>query len=133
MARGRAIFAAVGALLVTLAATASTAGSIALEPEVKLGKPPPGVGIGSKAALAQDGCDAERKRMDYATVGGGPLCVNPWSDGDDNGGATSRGVTATSVKVVVLTPTPEQEAAQTARGGALPRNQATGGRGTSTP
>ena len=110
----------------------STPVSAAAPPQPKpvLGKPPAGVGLGSKAALAQANCDQERKRMNYATVGGGPFCVNPWSDGKDNGGATAPGVTADSVKVLVLTPTPEQEAAQKSRGGSLPVNQVTGGPGT---
>ena len=56
-----------------------------------LGKAPAGVGIGSKAALAQANCDPERKRTNYATVGGGPFCVNPWPEGKDNGGATVAG------------------------------------------
>ena len=111
-------------------AAALPAGAVALEPKVSVGKAPAGVGIGSKAALAREGCDPERKRMDYATVGGGPLCVTPWPDGKNNGGATYAGVTGTTVKVVVLTPTPEQEAAQTSRGGSLPKNQATGEQGT---
>ena len=86
--------------------------------------------MGSKAALAQENCDPERKRTNYATVGGGPFCVNPWKAGKSNGGATAPGVTATTVKVLVLTPNSEQEAAQRSRGGALPVNQVTGERGT---
>ena len=123
------------------AAFAAAAGTIAIlappvgaaeppQPKPVLGTPPAGVGLGSKAALAQDNCDPERKRMDYATVGGGPFCVNPWKAGKSNGGATAPGVTATSVKVLVLTPNSEQEAAQRSRGGSLPVNQVTGERGT---
>ena len=100
------------------------------QPKPVLGAPPAGVGLGSKAALAQDNCDPVRKRTNYNTVGGGPFCVNPWPAGKDNGGATAPGVTATSVKVLVLTPNAEQEAAQRSRGGSLPINQVTGERGT---
>lgn len=100
------------------------------QPKPVLGKPPAGLGMGSKAALAQANCDKARKRTNYATVGGGPFCVNPWPQGKNNGGATSPGVTATTVKVLVLTPTPEQEAAQKSRGGSLPINQVTGAQGT---
>ena len=75
------------------------------QPKPVLGKAPAGVGLGSKAALAQANCDPEHKRTNYATVGGGPFCVNPWPEGKDNGGATAPGVTATSVKVLVFTPT----------------------------
>ena len=123
------------------AAFAAAAGTIAIvappvgaaqppQPKPVLGEPPAGVGLGSKAALAQANCDPERKRTNYATVGGGPFCVNPWKDGKSNGGATAPGVTATSVKVLVLTPNSEQEAAQRSRGGSLPVNQVTGERGT---
>ena len=31
-------------------------------------------------------------RFDSASVGGGPICVKPWSAGKDNGGATHQGV-----------------------------------------
>jgi hypothetical protein len=132
----------VGRRLVTLAmafgaatatiAIGSTPASAAAPPQPKpvLGKQPPGLGMGSKAALAQANCDPERKRTNYATVGGGPFCVNPWSAGKDNGGATAPGVTATSVKGLVFTPTTEQEATQKSRGGALPVNQVTGAQGT---
>ena len=100
------------------------------QPKPVLGQPPAGLGLGSKATLAQANCDPERKRTNYTTVGGGPFCVNPWKDGKDNGGATAPGVTATSVKVLVLTPNSEQEAAQRSRGGTLPINQVTGEPGT---
>ena len=100
------------------------------QPKPVLGQPPAGVGLGSKATLAEANCDPGTKRTNYATVGGGPFCVNPWKAGKDNGGATAPGVTATSVKVLVLTPNSEQEAAQKSRGGTLPINQVTGERGT---
>ena len=58
------------------------------------------------------------------------LCVRPFPEGGDNGGATARGVTATTVKVVGVIPNAEQEAAFRTRGQALPRNAATGGDGT---
>ena len=123
------------------AAFAAAAGTIAIaappvgaaqppQPKPVLGPPPAGLGLGSKAALAEANCDPETKRTNYATVGGGPFCVNPWKAGKDNGGATAPGVTATSVKVLVLTPNSEQEAAQRSRGGTLPINQVTGERGT---
>ena len=56
------------------------------QPKPVLGAPPAGVGLGSKAALAQDNCDPERKRTNYATVGGGPFCVNPWKAGQGQRG-----------------------------------------------
>ncbi len=89
-----------------------------------------GVGMGSKAALAQDTCDAATKRTSYVAVGTGPFCVNPWPEGKDNGGATSPGVTADEVKVVVYYGNPSMEAAERAAGGRLPVNRVTGQPGT---
>lgn len=122
-----ALVAAAGAISIGAAAWGVAAPP---QPKAALGKPPAGIGLGSKAALAQANCDPTRKRTNFATVGGGPFCVNPWPAGKDNGGATWPGVTATAVKVLVLTPTPEQETAQRVRGGTLPVNQVTGQRGT---
>ena len=90
------------------------------------GPQPPGVGRGSKAALAQETCDPATKRTSFVYVGTGPLCVNPWPDGKDNGGATATGVTATDVKVVVYQPNASMVAAQQASGQQTPRNQASG-------
>jgi len=58
-------------------------------------------GIGSEAALANPKCDPATKRFRYQNYAA-PLCVKPWKDGDDNGGATAQGVTKTALKVVVL-------------------------------
>lgn len=62
---------------------------------------PTGAGIGSAAALAAPDCDRTTGRikvpMKYA-----PPCVVPWPAGADNGGATSSGVTANTIKVVAL-------------------------------
>ncbi len=58
-------------------------------------------GIGSAAALANPSCDPTTKRVRYQNYAA-PLCVKPWTDGNDNGGATAQGVTATTIKVVVL-------------------------------
>jgi hypothetical protein len=96
----------------------------------KTGPQVPGVGMGSKAALAQDTCDAASKRTSFASVGTGPFCVNPWPDGKDNGGATAPGVTATDVKVVVYYGNPAMQAAERASGGRLPTNRVTGQPGT---
>ncbi len=92
----------------------------------KAGPQVKGVGMGSKAALAQETCNAENERTNSVGVGTGPRCVNPWPDGEDNGGATAPGVPADSVKVVVYYPNPEMEAAERAAGGRLPVNRTTG-------
>jgi len=61
-------------------------------------------GVGTAAALANPKCDPATKRMKYPTITA-PLCVKAWKAGADNGGATAQGVTATSIKVVVLVDT----------------------------
>jgi len=96
----------------------------------KAGPQVTGVGIGSKAALAQQTCDAASKRTSFVAVGTGPLCVNPWPDGKNNGGATAPGVTADTVKVVVYYGNEAMQDAERASGGQLPKNQLTGGNGT---
>jgi hypothetical protein len=62
---------------------------------------PTGAGIGTAAALAAPDCDRTTGRikvpMKYA-----PPCVVPWLAGADNGGTTSSGVTASTIKVVAL-------------------------------
>jgi hypothetical protein len=96
----------------------------------KTGPQPQGVGLGSKAALAQHTCNAATKRTSFVAVGTGPLCVNPWPAGKNNGGATAPGVTADSVKVVVYYGNDAMLAAERAAGGRLPVNQVTGQPGT---
>ena len=115
-----AVAAAVAPFMVTAADAATR----------KTGPPVPGVGIGSKAALAQPTCDKASGRTNYATVGGGPLCVNPWPEGKDNGGATAPGVTADSVKVVVVYGNESMQASERAQGGQLPVNRTAGSPGT---
>lgn len=56
--------------------------------------------LNSKAALAAPDCDAERKHLMVASPWA-PPCAEPWPAGADNGGATAKGVTADSIKVVV--------------------------------
>ena len=58
----------------------------------------------------------------------GPLCVRPFKKGDDNGGATSNGVTATSIKLVAVLPSPARGDAQAAA--AQLKNLAQGSTGT---
>jgi hypothetical protein len=56
--------------------------------------------IGTSAALHSPDCDTSSGRLKLSFVYR-PPCVRPWNDGDDNGGATATGVTATSIKVLV--------------------------------
>jgi hypothetical protein len=60
-----------------------------------------GAGAGSEAALAAPDCDPATGRI-MVPFKIAPPCVVPWQDGADNGGATTRGVTATEIKVAVL-------------------------------
>jgi hypothetical protein len=96
----RRIQVAVAAVTCALVAwTSTTAASGAATDGASVAKSDPG--IGSAAALANPNCDPATKRVRYQNYAA-PLCVKPWKDGDDNGGATAQGVTATTIKVVVL-------------------------------
>ncbi len=92
-----------------------------------IGPQPKGLGMGSTAALAQDNC-SDNGRTSFALEGTGPFCVNPWSAGKDNGGATAQGVTKDSVKVVLYIE--NQQMAATGSGSQAPTDQATGKTGT---
>ncbi len=117
------------ALTAGAAVTLSTAGAAgaAGTSSGKTGPQPPGLGLGSKAALAQSTCGAKgHTNFQYKDDTNGPFCVNPWKDGADNGGATAQGVTKDSMKVVVYVPTEAQMAAQRAAGTSGAVNQVTG-------
>ena len=78
-------------------------------------------GAGTKAALDNPKCDPELERIKFVYQGWVP-CVKAWEAGADNGGATSPGVTADTIKVVVLKP-PDQT---TQESRSPIRNRATG-------
>ena len=86
-----------------------------------------GAGVGSKEALAQPTATRRPDGSSSSSTARAP-CVRPWTDGDDNGGATAQGVTADSIKVVVLIPPADKDRAST-NGGI--KNQATGANGLS--
>ena len=73
-----------------------------------VGTPPPAAGMGTKAALANPKCTADSIQgwgsFPMVTTTGGPYCVAP--EPKSNGGATSRGVTGSTIKVVVVLPYP---------------------------
>ena len=120
---------------VSALAVSAGAGTTMVEPPPGAGKPTAGSGIGTAAALNNPRCvhDEARARygdygaFDSTSVGGGPICVRPWKDGDDNGGSTYQGVTADKVKVVVLLPNEEQKANPA---NSAPINQADNSKGT---
>jgi hypothetical protein len=88
------------------------------------GAQPPGLGLFSKAAYAEKGCDATTGRTTLTFPGGGPFCVNPWPAGKNNGGATAPGVTATEVHVIAYVPNDQMSSDDPA----ARVNQATGGK-----
>ena len=116
-----AIVTIVVALLGVVGASAALAAPPAGVSMKGTGKPPAGVGPRSSAALAQKSC-AKNGRTTFTYEGGGPWCVNPWPAGQNNGGATAQGVTATKVHVVAYVPNTEMLGPASA---ASPQNQAT--------
>jgi hypothetical protein len=119
------VAAALAAALVALALGALPSGAASSNDSIARRDP----GVGSAAALANPNCDPSTKRVRYQNYAA-PLCVKPWKQGDDNGGATAQGVTATTVKVVVLYgDLPEAQLAT--RG--LYTNQATGENNPNAP
>jgi hypothetical protein len=111
-------------VVVALVGAAWAFGAVAGAADAKPGPQPKAQGLGTKAALAQETC-ADNGHTSFVYVGTGPFCVNPWEAGADNGGATSPGVTATEVKIVVYQPNEAMIAAQLAAGGQAATNQAT--------
>jgi hypothetical protein len=114
---------ALASLFVTSAASAAPPAGVSME---GTGPPPAGVGLFSKAALAQEHC-AENGQTWSSYEGGGPWCVNPWPKGKKNGGATAPGVTATEAKIIAYVPNEQMLAANTSP---KPTDQATKGPAT---
>jgi hypothetical protein len=110
-------------LVGTLGATAASAASPPSFTGPGIGPQPKGLGLGSKAALAQANCN-DNGRTSLALEGLGPYCVNPWKAGANNGGATSPGVTKDSVKAIIYIDNEQMAAAAGSQ--QPPVNQATG-------
>jgi hypothetical protein len=92
---------------------------VVVKPPEGTGTPPAGTGLGTRAALDDARCNTDERYSTYgrwpeASIGAGPACVRPFADGEDNGGATSRGVTADAITVVVVLPSDERAKAQEA-------------------
>jgi hypothetical protein len=130
-----ALWFGVAVVAAALAAPAAlVAPAAAVQPPSGAGKPTPGSGIGTAAALGRPDCSHDDTarfgvygRLDSTVVGGGPVCVKPWTDGDDNGGATAPGVTADRILVYAVIPNADQLSRV---GGATPMNRVTNSRGT---
>jgi hypothetical protein len=124
---------AVAALLAVGSALAVPAAGV-VQPPKGAGKPTPGSGMGAKAALENPECVLDERTAPYgrfstSIVGGGPLCVKPWEQGDDNGGKTAQGVTTDRVEVVVVVPNDQQIEIQAQQGGTPPQNRTDMSRG----
>lgn len=111
------------------AAVAAPKAQYAVQLPPGAGNPPPGSGMYTQAALDNPKCTVDKDRYPYGrfngpTVGGGPICVRPFKAGENNGGATSQGVTKDQVSVVyVLGHIPETRSNPA-------KNEATGQAGT---
>jgi hypothetical protein len=112
---------------------AASSDVVVVKPPKGAAKPVPGTGIGTEAAMQGPRCRTGAQygvygQWDTSSVGSGPVCVRPFEQGESNGGATSPGVTANSIKLVAVLPTPERSSQQAAA--AQLNNLATGSRGT---
>jgi len=90
---------------------AASTDAVVVKPPKGAGKPVAATGIGTKAAMENPRCRTGAQygvygKWDLASVGAGPTCVQPLAQGQSNGGATYKGVTAKSIKVVAVLPTP---------------------------
>jgi hypothetical protein len=84
-------------------------------------------GIGTKAALNSRLCDPATGRIKIPAYLAS-VCVKPWEDGADNGGATYQGVTKGSIKVVVYV-APDDIQRNPPGLGQAPKNRSTGQNG----
>jgi hypothetical protein len=95
------------------------------------GEPVPASGIGTPAALNGPRCNTEAPatgqplyggygRWSSTAVGGGPICVKPWTAGADNGGVTASGVTKDRITVVAVVPNASQLARGSVAQGTVP-------------
>ncbi len=124
VARRCSILIAVGAAILCLALAPAAVAAREAGPPVKA------AGVGTEAALSSSKCEASTglTKMNFTAR---PPCVRPFGAREDNGGATTRGVTEDAISVVVLVPdTAQQEAAAKEPGATPPVDQATGALGS---
>jgi hypothetical protein len=109
-------------LLAIVAALVAAMASIAGAQPVKS---VPAAGVGTKAALNSPQC-GDDGRLAYPYQQRAP-CTRPLKKGESNGGATSSGVTAKTIKVVLLLGNhQQQDQARTMPGGSAPVDHGTG-------
>jgi hypothetical protein len=123
---------AASTVVATSASARTPSAALAAEPPAGATKPNLETGIGTKSAMDDPRCTTGEAygvygRWNGPVVGMGPPCAVAFEEGDDNGGATSRGVTADSVKIVYVVP--QGTEAYTAGATAI-TNRATGTPGT---
>jgi hypothetical protein len=99
------------ALVMPSANASAPRGELVVDRPPGAGMPTAGSGIGTQAALDNPTCTDPTKldgygRRSSSSVGNGPICVRPFEAGEDNGGATTRGVTADKIKIVFVVPNP---------------------------
>ena len=124
MLKRRSVTVALGCLIAVAAVSTPAAGAATAGPPVKA------AGVGTRAALSSPSCDTSTglTKMNFTAR---PPCVRPFGKNESNGGTTAPGVTKDAVKVVVLVPTPDQQAEGAKQPGATPPiNQATGAVGS---
>jgi hypothetical protein len=114
---GIAIVSASAVLAAGSGYAASSDDVVVVKPPKGAAKPVAATGIGTRAAMEDSRCQTEARfgvygQWNSSFVGGGPVCVRPFEQGESNGGATSPGVTATSIRVVAVLPTPQRSEAQ---------------------
>ncbi|HEY7106666.1 MAG TPA: hypothetical protein VH986_09700 [Acidimicrobiia bacterium] len=126
-------------VLVALLAAVSIGAAAARPPGAA--RPIAATGLATAAAMKDPRCNTGPGFNVYGnwnttTVGGngqGPICVKPWSDGADNGGATSPGVTRDKIVVVAIIPSDDQTQAllkDPTQAPGVPVDRATGTTGT---
>src|SRR5262245_7799491 len=109
-------------LVLIITALVAAMASIAVAQPVKS---VPAAGVGTKAALNSPQC-GDDGRLAYPYQQRAP-CTRPLKKGESNGGATSSGVTAKTIKVVLLLGNhQQQDQARTMPGGSAPVDHGTG-------
>jgi hypothetical protein len=117
---GRRWSAAMGAALLVAVATVTATAPAASAANAKSWD----VGVGTSEAKNGPLCDPTTGKIKIPSYLAA-VCVRPWPDGADNGGATYQGVTADTIKAVAyVAPTDVQ--LNPPGGGQPPRNRATG-------
>ena len=106
-----ALLCAMLALPLAGTSVAASSGKYAVPLPPGTGKPTPGSGIYTQAALDNPRCLTGEDRYPYGRFDGaivgrrGGICTRPFKTGENNGGATSPGVTKDAIKIVVTVST----------------------------